>query len=407
MNPKTIRNASYCLILCAAVLLTPIINAQELKFKELKSQKDWQIAKDEAKKSDKYIFLDIYATWCGPCKMMDKDVYTNALVSEYFNSGFVNLKIDGESEFGRTLASQYSLTAYPSLYFINPDEKLINRMIGYRDPEALTDAGKAVKDFGKRFMELDELFSSSKLTDSQTDEFMGLLLKFGKKDELAVLAGIKLKSFTEADVINPLNKAVVMAVVSEIDSFPVNVVLKNAILVKTAWGKEDFNQYLSESFDLSMQRAATLLDSALMEKIAGELVPVYMMDNPERIPEAKLTTRKIFFSQTEEWDAYILAVDKYFNEFESGNIRFLYNESYYIVENQLFNPKLLEKSMEWIQKVIAAKPEFDCYFLAAVISTYQDNKEASRGWMSKAESLATTDDERASLDELKKYLEAQ
>jgi thiol-disulfide isomerase/thioredoxin len=395
----------FSLILVFIVLTITQANAQEVKFKTPETQKDWQEAINDAKKTGKDIFLDIYATWCGPCKAMDANVYTDSAVAEFYNSYYINLKVDGEGEFGKIIATRYKLSAYPSLYYINADEKLIHELVGYRDPEAFINAGKIVKDFGKRYIELDTLYNSLTLNDLQTDEFMDILSILGKKDVLSILAGIKIKNYSEADILDPANKSVVMAVVSEMDSFPVYTVMKNSLPLKTLWGQEDFNQYLSEAFDLTMQKAVESRDSVLMEKIAGKFVPVYMMDNPDRIPEATLTTRKIYFSQTEDWENYIKSVEKHYNDFENGNLRFLYQETYYIIENQLFNSKLLNKSLEWIEKVITIQPDFDSYFLAAVVNTYRDDKEAAQLWMNKAESVAVSDDEKASLEELKKYLE--
>ena len=395
----------FSLVLITTIFFNILTYGQELNFKILESRNDWEAAKFEAKKAGKDIFLDIYASWCGPCKMMDADVYTSADVIEYFNFNFINLKVDGESEFGSALASQYKVSAYPSMYFINSDEVSINLLVGYRDAEALVNAGKVVKEYGTRYLELNKLYNTALLTDLQTEELMKLFAKFEKKDELAVLAESRLKTFTEADILNPSNKSIVLAAPGDIESLPVKTVLGNAKSLKELWGQEEFNQYLSNSFDKSMQNATESVDSIKMELIAEVLIPVYMMDNPDRIPEAKLTTRKIYYSQIEDWDEYIQSVEKHYNDFENGNLRFLYLESYYIIENQLYNTRLLNKSMEWLEKVIAINPGFDTYFLAAIINTYREDKGASVLWMNKAESVAVTDDEKASLEELKKYLE--
>ncbi len=396
---------AFRLIFLTIIVLPVRTYGQELSFKELKSAMDWQAAIEDSKISGNDIFLDIYATWCGPCKMMDANVYTDSIVSEFYNSNYINLKIDGETEFGAILASRYKLSGYPSMYFINSGEELIYELIGYREPEALVDAGKLVKESGKRFMELTGLYNSTTFTDDQRDEFITLLIKFGQKELLSDLAGEKMKSFTEADILDPANKAILLAVGGDILSFPVKTALKNPTSLKESWGEQDFNTYLSEAFNVSMLKATELYDTALMESIAEEFVPVYMMDNTDRIPEAKLTTRKIYYSEVKDWERYIQAVESHFNDFEMGNLRFLYLEVYYIVENQLFEPQLLDKSNEWLEMVIARQPDFEAYFLAAIVNTYREDKVASLKWMNMAESVAVTQDERDSLEELRKYLE--
>jgi len=406
MKRISIKFKIVSVFILSAFCLTLATNAQELNFTVVKSKKDWDEAKENALKSGKDIFLDIYATWCGPCKMMDSDVYTVAEVGNFFNASYINLKVDGESDFGTVLASQYKLTAYPSMYFINSSEELLYEAVGYRAPEALIETGKLVKESGKRYMELNSKYSLSALSESETEEYMVLLGKFENKNILAALAAEKIKAFTESDILNPANKAILIAVAGDIESFPVQTVMKNAATLATSWGQEDLSQYLSSAFDLTMQRAAQNADSALMEKIAIQLVPVYMMGNPDRIPEAQLTTRKIYYSQLEEWENYILAVEKHYNQLPEGNIKFLYSEAYYVIENQLFNPALLTRCNEWLEKVIAVQPDFDSYFLTAIVNTYNEKPDVARSWIAKAESVTKTDDEKNSIEELKKFLDS-
>ena len=44
------------------------------------------------------MFIDAYATWCGPCKYMDKNVFSNAEVAAYYNKNFVSYKLDVDKE---------------------------------------------------------------------------------------------------------------------------------------------------------------------------------------------------------------------------------------------------------------------------------------------------------------------
>ena len=407
LTMKTKGFVFFRLIFVLMGFLATQVYAQELAFKVLESQNDWLEAKKQASETGKFLFLDIYAVWCGPCKLMDTEVYSDSAVGDYYNSKFINLKVDGESEFGRVLASKYQLKGYPSLYFISNEGELISVLVGFMESAAFIEAGRIIVESGEKYLELNSIYKKNLLTDGQTFEFMELLAKFGNNDELAVLAEKKIKSFSEADILNTANKTIVTAIITDIESFPVNLIMKNATALKTSWGQEDFSQYLSSVFDMTMQKAVGTNDSLLMERIASELVPVYMMDNPDRIPEAKLTTRKIYFSGTKDWANYIKTIENYYSDYEKANIRFLYSEAYYIVENQINSPEILNKSQEWVEKVIAVQPDFESYFLAAIISTYRDDNNAALLWMNKAGSVAVSGDDKASLEELKKYLEAQ
>ena len=56
----------------------------------------WEEALTLAKKEHKIIFVDAYTTWCGPCKQMAKDVFTQKEVGDFYNKSFINVKLDME-----------------------------------------------------------------------------------------------------------------------------------------------------------------------------------------------------------------------------------------------------------------------------------------------------------------------
>ncbi|MDI1356308.1 MAG: thioredoxin family protein [bacterium] len=97
----------------------------------------WEEALAKAKKEDKLIFLDAYASWCGPCKAMKRKTFTDAKVGEHFNKYYVCVAIDMEEGEGPSLARKYAVDSYPSLMFLQPDGKFIGKAVGYHSPEEL------------------------------------------------------------------------------------------------------------------------------------------------------------------------------------------------------------------------------------------------------------------------------
>ncbi len=90
----------------------------------------WQKVLEKAKTENKLIFVDAYATWCGPCKFMSKNIFTNPSVGEFYNSNFVNFKIDMESDAGKSFNLVYSISSYPSLMFIDGNGKIVKKQEG-------------------------------------------------------------------------------------------------------------------------------------------------------------------------------------------------------------------------------------------------------------------------------------
>jgi len=90
----------------------------------------WEDILSKAKKGNKLIFIDAYTTWCGPCKMMAKNVFTDTEVGAFFNQNFINVKLDMEKEPGLSLKSKLNVTAYPTLIFVDSNVNIEHKAVG-------------------------------------------------------------------------------------------------------------------------------------------------------------------------------------------------------------------------------------------------------------------------------------
>ena len=84
-----------------------------------------------AKRTNKPLMVDFFATWCGPCKLLDSHIYSNAkVVTESRN--WINVKVDGEKR--ADLMKKYDLSAFPSIVFFAPNGKVLKKQIGLSVP---------------------------------------------------------------------------------------------------------------------------------------------------------------------------------------------------------------------------------------------------------------------------------
>src|SRR5687767_5455132 len=97
------------------------------------SNKTWKEILAHAKKENKLIFLDAYASWCGPCKYLQKEVFTNDDAGSFYNKSFINVKLDMEVGEAVQLAEQLEVQSYPTLFFINGDGEVVHKKIGAMD----------------------------------------------------------------------------------------------------------------------------------------------------------------------------------------------------------------------------------------------------------------------------------
>ncbi|RYY10995.1 MAG: DUF255 domain-containing protein [Chitinophagaceae bacterium] len=88
-------------ILCALVLTAQVACAADKKDKAEKNEIHWmsfEEAEAKMKEHPKKVLVDVYTAWCGWCKVMDKETYTNDSVIQYVNEHYYAVKFDAEQK---------------------------------------------------------------------------------------------------------------------------------------------------------------------------------------------------------------------------------------------------------------------------------------------------------------------
>jgi thiol-disulfide isomerase/thioredoxin len=86
----------------------------------------------KSKATGKPIFFDAYTSWCIPCQMMLKQVFTVDSVADYFNTHFINVKFDMEKGEGISLSKQLMVNVYPTFFILDTKGEELFRIVGSR-----------------------------------------------------------------------------------------------------------------------------------------------------------------------------------------------------------------------------------------------------------------------------------
>jgi thiol:disulfide interchange protein len=108
----------------------------------------------KAKAEGKPLFVDFYAVWCGPCKKMEKQIFTQPEVGEYFNKHFIALQLDAEKPENVDVAKTYKVEAFPTLGIFDGEGKALSINVGYMNAQELMAMAKTAVGEVKGFEQL-------------------------------------------------------------------------------------------------------------------------------------------------------------------------------------------------------------------------------------------------------------
>lgn len=118
----------------------------------------WADVQAKAKAENKYIFMDCFTTWCGPCRYMSTTIFPQKETGDYMNDKFVSVAVQLDTTAkdapavkawyadGHDLAAKYGIRAYPTYMIFAPDGRPVHRLVGSR-----LDAKTFIKDLATAF----------------------------------------------------------------------------------------------------------------------------------------------------------------------------------------------------------------------------------------------------------------
>lgn len=185
-------------------------NSYKNKSIEFVENLSWNEAKAVAKREGKYIFLDCYASWCGPCKAMELNVYNRDTVANFINRYFVSVKIqidkterDKESvkmlyKDADSIKRSFEVNAFPTFLFFSPEGELVHKGLGYKTPGDFIQLAFEAINPASQYFSLRSKYISNQLEKSSLKK-LALYAKENGNDSFAlVVANDYLKSISDS-----------------------------------------------------------------------------------------------------------------------------------------------------------------------------------------------------------------
>lgn len=364
------------LFLFLSLALSATCMAQDLSVDFIDNKLEDALAK--AASEDKIVFVDAYTTWCGPCKMMDRDVFSDQKVAEFFNENFVNLKLDMEKGDGNNFRRKYGVRGFPSFLFLNSAGTVVHRGLGYQPSEQFLQLGAAALDpkrqtaslaqeydRGNRDPELllkyaNALFESGDPKGAEVGAaYLETQEKWSSKENMAVVANL-MKSFDD-----PYFKYVVEKrhlFISEFGTERIDAQLSSVI----------DNHVYSNSEDVDLDEVKTVYEQTFPTNKAAKSYALFEVDYYKQKGREKLYAEKA----TEFLESYPA---------ENWNT---YNSMAWGFYEDVSDRKQLKKAVKWAKKSIALNANsFNTDTIAALYYKLGKRKPA-RKWAEQAIALA-------------------
>lgn len=127
-------------ILALCVVAVPVAGMRLQAFEEPVVsvwRPDFQAAEERAREEQLPMLIHFGATWCGPCRQMERNVLGTAQVRESLSEGIVGVKVDSDRR--RDLMKRFGVSVLPTDLVVAPDGKVLLRQAGYTDVKSYSD----------------------------------------------------------------------------------------------------------------------------------------------------------------------------------------------------------------------------------------------------------------------------
>ena len=356
--------------------------SQGIDFKKM----TWAEAQKEAATSKKNIFLDAYTTWCAPCKMMEKDVFPDANVGNFFNEHFVCIKMDMERGEGIDLARLLNIHAFPTFIFADEKGNVLHIDAGGKNIAQTLAMGNLSLDTKERMIAQDDKFNQGGSADV---DFLRTYI-----DKRFALQNNSHQAATEAflalqnDFSLVENMDFILKYVQNPGSKGFLYLLENKAAFVKQFGKQKIDSKIETCIYNELYQGEARTGVEAMEKILqkqyGERANYYLA-------RYKIVYAKAMFDSP----TFLSASEAYFSSFppedpaEWATVA-LYSTAFPRDKNTL------QTAISWVEKGIKQEDNYDCRLAKARIYQYWGKNRKAKKYAKQAIEFAKKSGEDAS-----------
>jgi thioredoxin-related protein len=395
-----LKSYGLSLLLC---LLPAGIRAQ-VKFIEVSTLQEMEAMQKKASDQMLMLFVDVYATWCGPCKMMDQQVYTDPAVADYMNTHFVNVRLDGESEYGMQYVTEQQLEGYPTMYVFSDEGERISNILGFKPAEELVASLKTTLEGYQSVKKYRALHAQGNLEAEAFADYIAVVRKMGNPEQADLLADEYMEEVMDPKLSD--NDIRVVAYHMDLDDVWWNTFAADRDRLKEILG-EDYLPAMENIYNTTLIKAVDENRIDLISKLANELSPLVEKETGSWDLRSLPFIQYYYYS--EQTENLILYVDQRFASDRKGDHRWLFGAASQItdMDQQTQTESLLKKEAEWFAACIALEEHFDYFFYHGMVLYFLKERDDARASFLKAESMASTQEQQELIAQVLGFVSGQ
>lgn len=344
----------------------------------------WKEILAKAKLEKKLVFLDAYAEWCGPCKMMEKNVFTLPSVKAYYDANFINARIDMEKGEGPGIAQKYGVRSYPSFLFINGDGELIAQNRGYMGEQDFLSIAKEANNPKFASSSTKELFEKG---ESDPEFLLNMMRLYAQTDyELAKKVSERYFAVKKKEELTRDDVGMLLYFLKSPQDVNYQIFKdkkEDIIKVMSAdvYQQFDVNIKISKIMEQSLNKTTGLIDDDSFYKNAVPLVT-------QQEAETALNRIKVIYYESAgnypEYEKAALAYYKNAEEFDPQELL----KAAFIFSEHITQKSSLKKAEEWAEKAVMKAESPESTYVLAKLYSKTGNKSGAVTYAEMSKNLA-------------------
>ena len=345
----------------------------------------------KAKAEKKLVFMDAYASWCGPCKLMEKNVFTDKNVADFYNKNFVNARIDMEKGEGRDLAIKYGVRSYPTFLFLNGEGDVVGKELGYIQSKEFLELGQKNNNPQLVNTNLAEEFLKGKLDQDGLLNFIKLYASkdpiLAKKASEKYFTNKKDKSFSGEEI------NVLLNFTQSVDDDNYKIFIANKAAITEFLPEKNYTQFNNYLKLMKIVSGATddktkTIDDAKVLKEGEGLFP------KDELTKSLSVYKLNYYSAHGNFPAYEKTALEYYKNPEEFNSSELLAAASTIGEKSS-DPKSLQMAARWAEKVVMSSENYDSTSILATLYDKLGKKEEAKMFAGMAANFAKEENKDA------------